>query len=581
MTLKDKDVQKLTRLILLGALALWPFAMSGRSYCAEATLPVGIQTQETYANTILPESGYFPTQTEAPLLRGPSNSRSLRDQGGQSGMAMGPDLQMQSATGLFPYKDQEGNVYQRNPNLFRNMDHLLSFLTPNDAWTVESNEVRHAALTVDANSSILTRTFSPDLAMVKAGPLYFDLLWVGAGVIWSDYNGPQNFGPGQGDGVTSYVGAGFRGLVRVTDTIYLSAAGSLYYLPQVNRLAFGLGYGNQNSFAVDLFFSDVWGNWDVNFSNNFAGRPGLNFYSNTGQGAQERAGRYWFGLQQNRANQFNQNSSAYFNNNIAFSASRLVLGGAWRFWSTARHVDFWRSFDFTNHSQREQLSLVLGYEGSILPFAPRFTYNAYTMNHFHSIYHQIGMSLNGRITENVNWSGYLGYLFGSGSANKQNTFLWKIGLTHNINSKSIQNISVGECLFVNDYSNDALTARYVNYSINHNFSRQLRAGFFAQISDRQNYISTSNGTNPTTAGAGGGATLTYQPLDFTSITAAIMHSESLQPSNLYDQWVSRLGITQQLSMRMTGTLLYQYQENNASQNHFTEHMIMLGLRRYF
>lgn len=577
-----KKTRKFTNLLVVLVLSLWHFAFCGRSYCAEASLPMGIQTQEMYANTLLPESGYFPTQAEDPLLKGPSNSRSSRDQGGQWGMAMGPDMKMQSATGLFPYKDQEGNVYQRNPNLFRNMDHLLGFFTPNDAWTVESNEVRHTALTLDANSSILTRTFSPGLAMVKAGPLYFDLLWVGAGAIWSDFNGVQNFAPGQGDGVTSYVGAGFRGLVRVTDTIYLSAAGSLYYLPQINRLAFGLGYGNQNSFAVDLYFSDTWGDWDVSFTNSFAGRPGLNFYSNTGQTAVDRAGQYWFGVQQNQANQFNQNSSAYFNNTIALNASRLVLGRAWRFWSTAKHVDFWRTFDFTNHSQREQLSLVLGYEGSILPFAPRFSYNAYTMNKFRSIYHQIGMDLNGRITENINWNGYLGYLFNSGSGTKQNTFLWKFGLSQNISSKTNHNITIGESFFVNDYSNDALTARYAQYAINHSFTRQLRAGLFAQISDRQSYVSTStNSTIPSASSAGGGATLTYQPLDFTSITASIIHSESLKPANIYDQWITRLGVTQQLSMRMTGTLMYQYQENNGLQNHFTEHMIMVGLRRYF
>lgn len=544
---------------------------------AETLLPVSIQTPDAYANTLLPQAGYFPTQAESPLLRGPANSRSLKDEGGP----MGPDLQMQSATGLFPYKDQDGNIYQRNPNLFRNMDHLLGFLTPNDAWTTESNEVRHTALTLDANISILTRTFSPDLAMIKAGPLYFDLLWVGAGVVWSDYNGAQNFASGQGDGVTSYIGTGFRGLVRLTDTIYLSAAGSLYYLPQINRIAFGLGYGNQNSFAVDLYFSDVWGDWDVNFTNSFAGRPGLNFYSNSYQSAQDRAGRYWFGLQQNRANQFNQNSSVFFNNTISLSASRLVFGRAWRFWSIAKHIDFWRTFDFTNHAQREQLSLILGYEGSILPFAPRLSYNAYSFDRFRSLYHQFTLGLTGRVTENVRWNGQVGYLVKSGAGAKQNNFLWQMGLTHQVTSKTSQSISVGEALLLSDYSNDAITGRYASYAINHSFTRQLRAGLFAQISDRLSYITSSNATVPSTSSAGGGATLTYQPLDFTSINAAIIHSESLKPANAQDNWITQLGITQQLSMRLTGNLIYQYQESNGLQNHFTEHMIMLGLRRYF
>ncbi len=261
----------------------------------------------------------------------------------------------------------------------------------------------------------------------------------------------------------------------------------------------------------------------------------------------------------------------------------MVFGGGGRFWSTAKHVDFWRSFDFTNHGQREQLSLVIGYEGSIIPFAPRLSYNAYTFDRFRSLYHQFGLNLNGRLTENISWNSNVGYLIKSGAGGKQNNFLWRVGLTHQITSKTSQSISIGETLFVNDYSNDAVTARYASYAINHSFTRQFRAGFFVQISDRLSYIANSNAnsTVPSTSTAGGGATLTYQPLDFTSINAAIIHSESLHPANTYNNWVSQLSLNQQLSMRLTGTLMYQYQDSSGLQNHFTEHMVVLGLRRYF
>lgn len=535
-----------------------------------------------HATTLLPEAGgYFPTAGEYPLLRGAANSRS----GGVEGN-IGPDLRMQTATDLFPYQDPELNFYQRHPGLFRNMDHLLGVFTPNDAWTIESRELRHTALTLDANTGFLTRSFSPDLAMIKMGPLYFDLLYVGAGVVWSDFNGRQNFPSGQGDGLVSYIDLGFRGLFRLTDTIYLSAAGSMMYLPQSNELAFGLGYGNQASLGVDLFFGDTWGEWDVSFTSNFFGRPGLNFYVDTQNDGYDRAGRYWFGMQQSRANptsRFANDRGVFFGNSVAFNASRLVLGGSWRFWSSLRHTDFWQGFDFDNHGKREQLSLVLGYEGSIIPFAPRLSYDMFSFDGFETLYHQFMLGLTGRLTENINWAGNAGYLFSTGGSNQTGRFLWNMNLTHNLSARTRHTLSFGEAFFANDVVNEALISRYMNYGVHHDFARNLQLSIFAQVSDRENVISGAGRVNNVSATerAGGGATLTYQPLDFTSISASILHDTSLKPSNLYSRWVSRVSVSQQLMMRMIGTLTYQYEESGGPQASFTEHVIQFGLRRYF
>jgi len=65
------------------------------------------------------------------------------------------------------------------------------------------------------------------------------------------------------------------------------------------------------------------------------------------------------------------------------------------------------------------------------------------------------------------------------------------------------------------------------------------------------------------------------------MSASILHDTSLKPQDLYSRWVSRVALSQQLSMRLTGSLIYQYEENSNRQGGFTEHMIQLGLRRYF
>lgn len=542
--------------------------------------PLPLADSPMYATTLLPESGgYFPTAGEYRLLRGSANSRS----GGVEGN-IGQDLRLQTATGIFPYQDPVPNFYQKNPGLFTNLDHLLGVFTPNNAWTIESQELRHTAMTLDANLGILTRSFSPDLAMVKAGPLYFDLLWIGAGAVWSDFNGRSNFRDGQGDGLVSYLDLGFRGLFRFTDTIYLSAAGRLMYLPQSNELAFGLGYGNQASAGVDLFFADTWGDWDVSFTSSFSGRPGLSFYDNTSSGGADRAGRYSFGFQQRRANptsRFANNGSVFFGNRVAFNASRLVLGGSWRFWSTLSHRDFWRGFDFENHGKRDQLSLMLGYEGSIMPFAPLISYDLYSFDGFESLYHRFQIGLTGRLTENIHWAGNAGYFFNTGGSNQSGRFTWNMNLTQNLTARTSHSLSFGESFFANDVVNEALTSRFVNYRVSYHFARNLQLSLFAQVSDRENAIVRRVNTPDATERAGGGATLTYQPLDFTAINASILHDVSLKPHEVSDRWVTRLSITQQLSMRLTGTLMYQYEESNGRNSSFTEHMIQCGLRRYF
>lgn len=567
------------KLFALGGILM--SCVGGKTLQAQESPLPGTLASAYNPTLLLPDgAGYFPTEGEFPLLRGASNSRT----GGVDGN-IGPDLRAQTATDLFPYAEPIPNFYQRHPQIFRNLDHLLGVFTPNDAWTVESREMRNKSLTLDANTGFLTRSFSPDLAAVKMGPLYFDLLWLGAGAIWSDFNGRQTLPPGAGDGVVSYVDLGFRGLFRLTDTIYLSAAGHLMYLPQTNELAFGLGYGNQASLGVDLFFGDTWGEWDVSLTSAFFGRPGLNFYADTWNDGFDRAGRYWFGMQQQRANSTsgfaNDGRGALFGNRVAFNASRLVLGGAWRFWSRLSHTDFWRGFDFDNHAKREQLSLLLGYEGSIIPFAPRISYDMWSFDGFESLYHQFLIGLTGRITENIDWAANVGYMFNTGASTDQGRFLWNMSFNHNVTARTRHWLSFGEMFFANDVASEAITSRYLAYGVTHNFARNLHFSVFGQISDRENALQGQRIGFDATEQFGCGGRLTYQPLDFTAISASIMHQESLKPVDQYDRWVTRLQITQQLGVRLTGSLIYQYEESNGRAAAFTEHMVQLGLRRYF
>ena len=557
------------------------FLLALASSGQQLPLPQMETNEYAYSQLLLPDNGgFFPTEGEYPLLRGAADARSADG-----------DRRTQGATGLFPYQDPVPNFYHRNPKVFRTLDQMLGVFLPQDVWTIERKELQHSALTFDANLGggvPLVRNFSPDLAMIKLGPLYFDLLWVGTGAIWSDFNGSQTF-PDGGDGVVSYVDLGVRGLVRLTDTIYLSLVGNVMYLPQTNEVAFGQGFGLQPllGFGLDFFYNDTWGEWDVSFSNAFTGNPGfnMNLFHNVSRDGFDSAGRYSFGFRQfgsNNNGSLGNQVPAFFNNNVAFNASRLVWGGAWRLWSSVNHTDFWQDFDFRDHSYRDQISLMLGYEGSIIPFAPRFSYDVSSFDGFQTLYHNASLWLTGRITENISGGGSIGYLTTTGTGTRSvDSILWNINLDHNITARTNHSLSFGEGFFMDDVINQALTSRYLSYRLTHHFARNLSFMLFAQISDQETPIVGRRSGFDASERAGGGATITYRPLDFTSMSASIMHETSLKPAHEYSHWLTVFQLVQQLNMRLTGTIGYQYEESYFQGGGFTEHMIQVGLRRYF
>ncbi len=547
----------------------------------------GIPAQNTIVEPNLPTApaynqGYFPTLSESALLRGSNNSRSL---GGALNEEEGPDLRRQTASDLFPYEDAEPNFYRRNQDFFRPLDRVLGWATPNNALTYELDSFDNTSLTLDGRLGFLTRQFSPELAMIKAGPLYFDVLWLGAGMIWSDYNGAQNSfttnGRNNGDGTIAYVDVGVRGLLRFTDTIYLSVVGNLMYLPFENKVALRFGNGNAAALYSRFNYSETFGDWDVLLYDEFQGRPGLNYFGQASQSGIDRAGRYSFGFQSaGSSNQFYNENFVIFTNKIGFNATRLVIDNQWRFWGEIDHSDFWRTFSFSNHTQREHAGMWLGYEGSIIPFAPRLSYDIFSFDSYRSLWHRIYLDLTGRLTENINWGGRIGTAFGTGAVQRQgNPFLWQIDLDHTITQNTRHWLRFGESIFDNQLTNESLLSRFISWGIEQRLDRRLNATAFLQFADSEVAYPSMQSRQRSSAGV----TLRYHPLDFTQIIATTLYEKITQATSGgdIDRWLYRLEANQQLGLRLTGNLFYQYENRAANQNGFTEHVIGLTLRRYF
>jgi hypothetical protein len=534
--------------------------------------------QNTVVEPALPsgrlQSGYFPTLGESALLRGPYNSRSSGGMGNEEG----PDARKQTATDLFPYEDSEPDIYQRNQGFFRPLNQTLGWLTPQDAMTVQFNELDNTSLTVDGNLGILTRQFAPELATVKAGPLYFDLLWLGAGALWSDYNGNLSTVGNRGDGVIAYVDVGARGILKVSDSIYISAVADLMYLPFTNRFALRFG-GTQPGLLTRLNYSKTIGPWDLLLYDEFRGQPSLNWFGPANVNGYDRSGRYFYGFQTSGpANSFQNSSYVRFTNTIGMSLSRLVFDNSWRLWLTGMHMDYWQGYGFEKHQRLEHLGAALGYEGSRIPFAPRFSYDMYAYGGSNNIMHQALMSLTGRLTENLNWTGNVGDSFNTGGRSNGNRFIWNINLRHALTQNTTQTFGLGESVFYNTVAGNAILSKFVQYSINQRFSSRAYGSAFIQYADSETDLQTMQ----TSRGTSVGVAFHYQPLDFTQLNSSIVYVKTKQSAISSDRWRYTLTATQQLGMRLTGNVFYQYEDNQTpGPSSYSEHVIGVSLRRYF
>lgn len=568
--LNSPEKHPFSPLLMVGIIAMvtWPLSGSAQS---EAALP----TQPSA------EQGYFPTQAEDTLLRGPSDSRSL-GVGFGPGVVEGPDTRALVATDLFRYYDSEPDFYQRNQDFFRPINVGLGLFTPHDAATIESRRLHFLTLSADAQFNVFTREFKPELAHVKAGPFYLDFLHVGAGVIYSDFNGDQTIlqGDSNDDGWAAYVELGIRALVRITDSIYFSAAGNLIYLPMENELAFQMGNASNPGLLLRFNLMDTVGEWDILFFNEFIGRSGLDVFVDADSPAIDFAGRYSFGFIGDRSNNFYDRNQAFFTNTIGFYASRALFGQEWRLGFGIEHADSWRTFQFRDHGTREWLGLWMQYEGSVLPFAPRFGYEYFSNDGFESMIHQFDLQLTGRLTENLNWYGQAGYAFSTGDVQESNNFIWSFELDHTLSRSTRHFLTMGEGYIYNEFETDTRTARYIRYSVDQRFTSRFTARAYAQFVENE---ASARERFPIRDRFGAGLMLYYRPLDFTDIRG-MAYFEQTDQSTTADsasRWIYRIEMNQQLSHRLTGNVFYQYEESNTDVMPFTEHFMGVSMRRYF
>lgn len=519
---------------------------------------------------------FFPTQKDLSVL----GDRDYPRRAGYQGE--GPDAVSQNASDIFPYRNTNEDFYSRNADSFRGANRVLGVFAPQQALTYEPDIFPSLALSLDANiPNFITRTFIPSKAHVKAGPLAFDLLWVGAGMLWSDYKGKTPL-PSK-DGWIGYVDLALRGYLRLTDSLHLSWAANLMYLPGSNQLAFRTLNSGYPQLYTSVFYQKRIGGVDLFFADRFFARPGIDIFLGANENGYDRAGRYVYGYY-GQANQtgFYQSQNVFFNNQASLQATSMLGSTDWRVWGNYTHNDYWKTFNFTNYQFRDLWRIATGYEGNSLPFSPILSYQVMTQDAYKSFWHQIQLQGSGRITENVRMQASVGYLWTSGYHPSRNNFLWSTGIMHQFSRNGSHGVQVGQQLMADSNTPETQLVSYYRYYINYQVAQRIQASAYAQFSNGDRVVSAYQNSNGKVDGYIIGGMVQYQPFDFTRVvlSSVFQRSDGNQGYARTDHWIHRIQLNQQLGSRLTMLSGYQYETMNSAMG-FSEHLFTIGLRRYF
>ena len=544
----------------------------GPYYGPETHVDGGVSLQ--VANSQSGGAMYFPTEAEADLIGGDYRRGNALNEIRPPGYPANYDE-------TFPYADPQPNFYARHDAFFGPLDDTLRHLTPNDSVLLGGNsQLEHFSYAVDANWPIFFRGYDPNRAHVKAGPLYLDVLSAGAGVIYSDFrsqNGRDPFPDGADDGWLSYLDLTVRAYVRITDRFYLAAAATFFYLPGENEFGVRVGAGAGPATLAYLNYEDEWGLWDVRGYDRFSAYLGGDIYADASDPAYDRAGRYSFGFQDNgnRSSPYFDSDTVAFVNELGAQASRPV-GYDWRSHFHMGRRDFWRSYDFDEHGERYHAGVLLGYEGSRLPFSPYIAYDGYTNDEFESLFHTAYVGGNGRITDNLRITARGGYLWSTGADSDTERWLWNVGLTHDISEDTVHSLRGGQDFFASDFSDDFVVSEFIRYNIGHQLAETLYISGFAQLSEDEGLTDDSfTGHRELYGGR-----LTFLPRGHTRMQAgATVERRRQAPVDVVEErYLYFLSIDQQIATRTTADFRYQFEEVDGR---FDEHFFRFGVTRYF
>jgi hypothetical protein len=517
------------------------------------------------------DTGYYPTNEELPTF--PHNYDGAGNQ----------DMTYPTGSGgyLYTTPDEPRGLNRLREN--RAIDRAASFFEDHDSLAWETSQIQRGSFVVDGDWPFFNRRHNPGTSLVKAGPFLLDLVYAGAGFIYSDYSGDRGFGDGEEDGATAIIELGLRGQLRLGDDLYLTGQAALAYLPFKNRLGFnaGSGFGGSPNLHLGFNYERELGSWDVRFYDSFRGGFGfLDLFLGEGEDAFDRAGRYSFGISARESRDFSNDDDVTFSNNVGFSAGTLFLSDDYYLNFNLNHYDFWQGFGFDDHRRRDNGEVEMAYRGSTLPFSPSAFYEISSSDGFDNHFQRLGLRVKGRLTDYVTYRGEVGYLWGHGErVTRDESLFWTGTIYHRLTERTSHSLYFGENIVYDDFTGDEAFSRYLGYRIQHRLSSRCFVSGGAQWSEDE---PLQGGGRETTR------SLYFAQADYRLWTHSRIFARAAYERSdtqiVRDQgrWIGRLGYDHMLAPQVSLLSYYQYENASGTKDeNFDEHAVGVTLRKYF
>ncbi len=428
-----------------------------------------------------------------------------------------------------------------------------------------------AGFEYDADFPLFTRQFDPESAHLKAGPFFFQALWVESGVLYSDYHGPTNFAPGFEDGWLGYSSLRFRMTARLSPSLHMTGDGEVIYLYGTNELGFRSGIAG-GPFASIVYETEM-GAWDVRA---FAEIGTGSFQDAFGSEAFDQAGRYLFGFMGRYDDGLLYDP--YLFTRVGVEATTLV-NPDWRLTLAADHTDYWMigGDSDDDHWAREHAGVLLGAEPDRVPFSPWFSYDLYSDDYFDSVYHTVYAGGSGRLSQNVSFDGRVGYFWESGDLPNREHWLWNAGLNHRLSERTSHGIRAGQDFFMSDFSVDSTVSNFFQYYISHELTDRLRLHAYAQWSTDEFLTGPFVGGEYESEIYGVWLHNTFSDRLTGSVGYLEETRSSTQSAYEYERSILQARFDLSLGTRTSAYFLYQHEDTDL----YYEDLYMTGIRRSF
>jgi len=494
----------------------------------------------------------------------------------------GPDGIAVTSAGLWEYDDGTDNFYERHDGIFRPIDSLFGWFAPHEAIVFESPDAHTVTASADLAFPLgVTRNFDPSQAMIKMGPAYFDVLYAGAGVLFSDYEGTPELS--HEDGWIGVLELGVRGAARLTDNLYIIGTGYLFYLPFEDRFGFNFAGSGAGGTYLRVGYEFQTGPWDWFMYDQFqAYSPFHDLFENVDEGAIDQSGRYRFGLYDTgkSTNEFFEEDNVYFVNEVGVRGTAPVFNNDWRVWTQVDHRDIWKTMDFDDHLDTYHAGVRLGYEGDVIPFSPYVSYDVSAFDNFDRLFHHVMVGGKERISENLTFSGTGGYVWSTGKGDTLDSYLWSANLYHTMTERTSHSLGGGQTYNESLIGETAVT-QYLQYQLSHRLTNRVSGNLFGQYGESEVVVPDTGNIESLSVGA----RLNIRPWDFSLVTLSAFYQEFEDVGGgefgNFDRWVYRAAWQYKIFSRTYSILSYQFEDYSGGVSDFDEHLFKATVRVYF